>query len=93
MRQQKRVTGFRQAALRIDGDGGILSIQKYFSAIYYFSQKKAEWLYPLADSIVSGIFHISLDILEMYYKAKVVILWFITQGDSYAMCNLYSLLY
>ena len=49
-------------------------------------QKKAEWLYPLADSIVSGIFHISLDILEMYYKAEGHgDTGFITQGDSYAM--------
>lgn len=58
------------------------TFQQYIISV----QKNAKWLYPFADRIVSGIFHISLDIVDMYYKTEEHgDTGFITEGDSYAM--------
>lgn len=56
--------------------------QKYIISV----QKKSEWLYPFADSIIAGIYHISLDIVDMYYKAEGNgDTGFVTQGNTYAV--------
>lgn len=49
-------------------------------------QKKAEWLSPFAGNMIGGIFHISLDIVDMYYKVEGHgDTGFITQGEAYAI--------
>lgn len=49
-------------------------------------QKNAEYLYPFADSMAGGIYHISLDIVDLYYKVEGHGgTGFVTQGDSYAI--------
>lgn len=49
-------------------------------------QKNAEWLYPFADSVAGGVFRISLDIVDTYYKAEGHgDTGFVTQGESYAI--------
>ncbi len=49
-------------------------------------QKQAKWLQPFADSMVGGIFHIDLDIVDTYYKREESGgTGFVTEGDSYAI--------
>ncbi len=49
-------------------------------------QKDAKWLYPFADSMVGGIFHIGLDVVDSYYKVEGKgDTGFKTEGDSFAV--------
>jgi len=49
-------------------------------------QKNARWLYPFADSMAGGIFHISLDVVDTYYKGEGHgDTGFKPEGDAYAI--------
>ena len=49
-------------------------------------QKNVKYLYPFADSMAGEIYHISLDIVDTYYKAEGHgDTGFVTQGDAYAI--------
>lgn len=58
------------------------SFQKYIISV----QNNAEWLNPFKANMVAGLYNISLDVVDTYYKVKGKgDTGFITQGASYAI--------
>ena len=62
-----------------------LNFKNVFQQYIISVQNNAKWLYPFADDMAGGIFHISLDIVDYYYKKEGHgDTGFVTQGDSFA---------
>jgi len=63
-----------------------LNFKNLFQQYIISVQNNAKWLYPFADDIAGGIFHISLDVVDYYYKKEGHgDTGFVTQGDSFAV--------